>query len=228
MRVSFLQRFVGLAAVVAFTIASGLSVKSAPAPVPTPDPHPLGSEAAFVSGIQSDLNNRFPSAAAVMKAGYFRSGNEDKTGAISYVNLQWESVDPQHPSQLWYDAKGRLLGADFSVLRNSTAPPTIWGVDPRRWIKFPAHVHYILTGATGDSYGYVMGDKFVAAGGNLTSPNADTVVALGKAANAEQIVRIYLFPAIWDLIVWVKANPDGAFANKNPNVTPSSEAGSAM
>ncbi|MGA7286188.1 MAG: hypothetical protein WBW87_16790, partial [Candidatus Cybelea sp.] len=64
MRVSFLQRFVGLAAVVAFTIASGLSVKSAPAPVPTPDPHPLGSEAAFVSGIQSDLNNRFPSAAA--------------------------------------------------------------------------------------------------------------------------------------------------------------------
>jgi hypothetical protein len=223
-----MRRIVGLAAVVAFTIASGLSVESAPAPVPTPNPHPQRSEVAFISGIQSDLNSRFPSAADAMKAGYFRSGNEDKTGAISYVNLQWESIDPRHPSQLWYDAKGRLLGADFSVLRNSTASPTIWGVDPRRWIKFPAHVHYILTGATGDSYGYIMADKFVAAAGNLTNPNPDTVVALGKAANAEQIVRIYLFPAIWDLIVWVKANPDGAFANKNPDVTPSSVAGSGM
>ncbi|MBV8198616.1 MAG: hypothetical protein JO263_10800 [Candidatus Eremiobacteraeota bacterium] len=215
-------RILGLAAVVAFTIASGLSAQSAPAPVPTLDPHPQGLEVAFVSGIQSDLNSRFPSAADAMKAGYFRSGNEDKTGAISYVNLQWKSIDPQHPSQLWYDAKGRLLGADFSVLRNSPTPPSIWGVDPRRWIKFPAHVHYILTGATGDSYGYIMADKFAAAGGDLTNPKPETVVALGKAANAEQIVRIYLFPAIWDLIVWVKANPDGAFANKNPDVTPSS------
>lgn len=223
-----MRRILGLAAVVAFAIASGLSAESAPAPVPTPNPHPQGSEVAFVSGIQSDLMIRFPAAADAMKAGYFRSGNVDKTGAISYVNLQWQSVDPQHPSQLWYDAKGRLLGADFSVLRNSSAPPMIWGIDPRRWIKFPAHVHYILTGATGDTYGYIMADKFAAAGGDPTNPNPATVVAMGRAANAEQVVRIYLFPAIWDLIVWVKANPDGAFADKNPDVTTSSDVGHAL
>jgi hypothetical protein len=215
-----MRRILGLAAVAAFTIASGLSVRSASASVPALDPHPQGSEVAFVSGIQSDLMSRFPAAADALAAGYFRSGNEDKTGAISYVNLQWESADPRHPSQLWYDARGRLLGADFSVLRNSTAPPKIWGIDPRRWITFPAHVHYILTGATGNTYGYVMADKFAAAGGDLAKPSPDTVVALGRAANAEQVVRIYLFPAIWDLEVWVKANPDGAFAVKNPDVTP--------
>jgi hypothetical protein len=224
----YMRRILGLAAVVAFAIASGLSAESSPAPAPTPNPHPQGSEVAFVSGIQSDLMNRFPAAADAMRAGYFRSGNVDKTGAISYVNLQWQSVDPQHPSQLWYDAKGRLLGADFSVLRNSSAPPKIWGVDPLRWIKFPAHVHYILTGATGDAYGYIMADKFAAAGGDPTNPNPATVVAMGRASNAEQVVRIYLFPAIWDLIVWVKANPDGAFADKNPDVTPSSDVGHAM
>jgi hypothetical protein len=223
-----MRRILGLVAAAAFTIALGLSAESAPAPVPTPDPHPQGSEVAFVSGIQSDLMKRFPAAADAMKAGYFRYGNEDKTGAISYANLRWQSVDPQHPSQLWYDAKGRLLGADFSVLRNSATPPTIWGIDPRRWIKLPAHVHYVLTGATGDSYGYILADKFAAAGGDPTNPNPDTVVAVGRATNAEQITRIFLFPAIWDLIVWVKPNPDGAFADKNPDVTPTSNAGQAM
>jgi hypothetical protein len=223
-----MRRILGLVAAVTFAIASGLSAKSAPAPVPTMNPHPEGSEVAFVSGIQSDLMKRFPAAADAMKAGYFRYVIEDDTGAISYVNLQWQSADPRHPSQLWYDAKGRLLGADFSVLRNSTTPPMIWGIDPRRWIKFPAHIHYILTGATGDTYGYIMADKFAAAGGDPSNPNPDTVVALGKATNPEQVVRIFLAPAIWDLIVWVKPNPDGAFAYKNPDVTPSSKAGQSM
>jgi hypothetical protein len=27
-------------------------------------------------------------------------------------------------------------------------------------------------------------------------------------------------PSIWDLIVWVKPNPSGAFAEKNPLVKP--------
>jgi hypothetical protein len=172
--------------------------------------------------------NRFPAAADAIKAGYFRYTAVDDTGAISYANLQWNSSDPQHPSQLWYDAKGRLLGADFSVLRNSSTRPMIWGIDPRRWKKFPAHVHYVLTGATCDSYGYILADKFAAAGGDPKNPAPSTVIALGRAANGEQVVRIFLVPEIWDLIVWVKANPDGAFADKNPDVTPSSDVGHTM
>ena len=35
------------------------------------------------------------------------------------------------------------------------------------------------------------------------------------------VTTIFEFPTIWDLIVWVKPNPSGAFAEKNPNVHPS-------
>ncbi len=101
-------------------------------PSPTLNPQPQGTEIAFVTGIQKDLMARFPTAADAIKAGYFRFGNEDSDGAISYANLQWTSADPQHPSQLWYDVKGNLLGADFSVLQsNSMEPPNLWGVNFR-------------------------------------------------------------------------------------------------
>jgi hypothetical protein len=66
---------------------------------------PQGAEIAFVSGIQRDLTARFPTPADAITAGYFRYGNEDSTGAISYANLQWQSSDPKHPSQLWYSAR---------------------------------------------------------------------------------------------------------------------------
>jgi hypothetical protein len=38
------------------------------------------------------------------------------------------------------------------------------------------------------------------------------------------VKRVFLFPSLWDLIVWVKPNPLGAFADKNPNVIPSTSA----
>src|SRR5580700_10296564 len=101
--------------IAAFTLCAGFAFAAAtPAPAPTLDPQPNASEATFVTGIQKDLMARFPTAADAIKAGYFRFTNEDSTGAISYANLQWQSADPQHPSQLWYDVNGNLLGADFS------------------------------------------------------------------------------------------------------------------
>src|SRR5579862_2279067 len=86
------------------------------------------SEATFISSIQKDLMARYPHASDAVAAGYVRYTNEDDTGAISYANLHWES-DPAHPSQLWYDKNGNLLGADFSVLRSGNEPrPNLWGV----------------------------------------------------------------------------------------------------
>ena len=82
---------------------------------------PQGTEVAFVASIQKDLNARFPTPADAVKAGYFRYSNEDEDGAISYANLHWQSSNPQSPSQLWYDVKGNLLGADFSVLQSTLA-----------------------------------------------------------------------------------------------------------
>jgi len=199
---------------------------AAPAPKATLSPQPQGSEVAFVQSIQKDLMARFPTAADAEKAGYFRFGNEDSSGAISYANLQWQSSDPQHPSQLWYDVHGNLLGADFSVLQSSSPePPSMWGVRAGRWVSFREHVHWILVGPNGtDLYGATSAKKFVAAGGSVENPQAITVVKLGKAKTVAEVKRVFLFPSLWDLIVWVKPNPNGAFAEKNPLVVPSANA----
>lgn len=197
-----------------------------PAPKATLSPVPQGSEVAFVQSIQKDLMARYPTASDAEKAGYFRFGNEDSSGAISYANLQWQSPDPQHPSQLWYDVNGNLLGADFSVLQSSSPePPKLWGVNYTRWVSFREHVHWILVGPNGtETYGATSAKKFAAAGGSVDNPQAITVVKLGKAKNVADVKRVFLFPSLWDLIVWVKPNPSGAFAEKNPNVTPSANA----
>ena len=192
----------------------------------TPPPQPQGAEVAFVSGVTKDLNARFPTPSDAEKAGYFRFTNEDKTGAISYANLQWQSADPQHPSQLWYSVNGKLLGADYSVLKsNSPNKPSLWGVNPQRWDTFRAHVHYVLTGADGkETYGATSVTKFTTAGGDSTNPQAATLVKMGIVKDASQVKHVFLFPAIWDLELWVTPNPTGAFAEANPLVKPSANA----
>lgn len=199
------------------------ALAAAPAPQATLSPVPQGAEVAFVKTIQKDLTARFPTPADAEKAGYFRYTGEDEDGAISYANLHWQSGDPQHPSQLWYDVHGGLLGADFSVLQSSSPePPSIWGVSYRRWVSFREHVHFILIGPNGsETYGATSVKKFAAAGGNVDDPQSATVVKLGKAANVAAVKRVFLFPSVWDLIVWIKPNPNGAFADKNPLVIPS-------
>jgi hypothetical protein len=180
------------------------------------------SERAFVTSIQKDLMRRFPTAADAEKAGYFRYTNEDDTGAISYANLQWQSADPKHPSQLWYDKTGRLLGADFSILTVGNNRPAIFGVNPGRWYLFDDHIHYVTKDATGkrEYDKYNMADKFKAAGGNPQKPTAADLVRMGKVKSASNVVKVFDAPKIWDLIVWVKPNPNGAFADKNPTVKP--------
>ncbi|MDP9110905.1 MAG: hypothetical protein M3M96_04675 [Candidatus Eremiobacteraeota bacterium] len=192
----------------------------------TPAPKPHGAEVAFVSSIQQDLMARFPTATDAEKAGYFRYTNEDNTGAISYTNLKWASADSKSPSQLWYDVNGNLLGADFSVLQSdSPKPPHLWGINPARWQNFEEHVHFVVTDAAAkESYGGTSMKKFVAAGGDPKDPQAAAVVKMGKAKDEAAVSHVFVFPAVWDLIVWVKENPNGAFAEKNPLVKPSATA----
>lgn len=218
--------FFRLATCALLVALSATSVTSAEQQI---SPKPQASEVAFVTGIQKDLMKRFPTAKDAEAAGYFRYTNEDKSGAISYANLQWQSSDPAHPSQLWYDVKGNLLGADFSVLKStSPKPPKLWGVDPRRWEDFEQHVHWIITGKDGmETYGG-SGKKFVAAGGDLNDPKTETLVKMGVVKDPTTVKRIFAFPALWDLIVWVKPNPNGAFAELNPLVKPSKPASHSM
>lgn len=180
------------------------------------------AESAFVKAIQSDLMSRFPTARDAEKAGYVRYTNADETGAISYANFQWNSPDAAHPSQLWYDKAGNLLGADFSVLQTSNVRPSIFGVNPGRLYEFDDHVHWVEKNADGTMVydKWVGAQRYRAAGGDPAHPAAAQLVAMGRAKTAASIVTVFDMPSIWDLIVWVKPNPNGAFAEKNPLVTP--------
>lgn len=180
------------------------------------------SEKAFVAAVQTDLGPRFASAKDAEKAGYVRYTGEDETGAISYANRQWQSSDAQHPSQLWYDKNGQLLGADFSRLKTDNTPPDLWGINPGRWWEFDRHMHFVARKPDGTiAYDlYVADDDWLAAGGSLDHPSADTLVKLKRVQSASSVITVFNFPEVWDLIVWIKPNPNGAFAYKNPLVKP--------
>jgi len=179
------------------------------------------AERSFAASIAADLQRRFPTAADAERAGYVRYTGVDETGAISYANRSWQSADSKHPSQLWYDKKGRLLGADFSRLKTGSTPPHLWGINPGRWWEFDRHMHYVTrdpkTGKVEYDL-YVADDDFLRAGGNLTHPNGATLVKMHLVKHASDVVTIFNFPAVWDLMIWAIPNPNGAFAYKNPLV----------
>lgn len=169
------------------------------------------SEAQFLASVQRDLTARFPHVSDAEKAGYVRYTGVDDTGAISYANRQWTS-DPTHPSQLWYDVDGNLLGADFSVPRPHEEPrPQLWGINPGRWYEFNGHVHYVVKEPSGKMVYdlWIWNSDFVTAGGSLSKPSAETVVKAGRVPSADYVTTIFEFPTIWDLIVWVKPHPAG-------------------
>ncbi|MBD5632843.1 MAG: hypothetical protein IAI49_00065 [Candidatus Eremiobacteraeota bacterium] len=185
-----------------------------------PSGMPSAAEEPFVKTTAADLKARFSTPADAERAGYVRYTNEDETGAISYANRVWTSIDAKHPSQLWYDVNGRLLGADFSVPYTST-PPHLFGVDPAHWTPFHAHEHYVLAGPNGKAlYGATGVKKIVAAGGDPAHPTAANLVSAGIVKDPSAVRLVFEFPAIWDLGVWVLPNANGAFADKNPAVKP--------
>jgi hypothetical protein len=211
----------------AFALSTGLALGASHAhSMPTPPPKPQAAEMAFISHIQHVLMAKYPTPRDAERAGYFRYTNEDSSGSISYANLHWTSNDWDHPSQLWYDVHGNLLGADFSRPYVAGKSPSLWGVIPARWAYFEEHVHYILRGAGGALvYGHATSaKKFVAAGGSLSDPQPSTLVKMHLVKSASQVVKVFTFPAIWDLVVWVKPNANGAFAWMNPSVHPSKNA----
>jgi hypothetical protein len=189
----------------------------------TADGPPSPSEAQFIASIQQDLGARFPRASDAVKAGYILYLPEDEAGTFSYANRQWTS-DPKHPSQLWYDKNGYLLGADFSVPRPNHEPrPNLWGINPGRWVEFDGHVHWVTKDpATGEMIygGALWNHLWVENGGSIADPTADTVVKVGGAKNAADVTAVFELPTIWDLIVWIRPNRFGAFAYRNPDVTP--------
>jgi hypothetical protein len=175
---------------------------------------PLSStEQQFVDSVKADLLARFPHVSDAEKAGYVRYTSADDTGAISYADQKW-NADPTHPSQLWYDSNGNLMGADFSVPRPNGEPrPQLWGVDPGRWYEFNGHVHYVVEEPNGKMLydQWVWNKDFTDEGGSLSAPSAETLVRLGRVPSPDFIKTIFEFPTQWDLIVWVTPHAAGPF-----------------
>ncbi len=221
-------------ALLALPVRAG-AADATPAPAPTAAPAPSAAESAFLAKIMRDLPKRYPNPQTAIKAGYVRYTNEDETGAISYVNTKaWNTTDAGVPAQLWYDVNGRLLGADYSVRRDADATPapkpnrpSLFGIDPTRAITIGAHVHYVTCDkASGKCvYGKAVGAKKYAAVGDVEHPTADGLVKAGAVKDAASVTAVFLYPAIYDVPVWIVPNPLGQFADKNPNVVPSPRAG---
>ena len=232
------------ASVLAVWVAASAGAAAAPAPpAPTPTPVPTAAppaspaEATFVSNATADLQSRFSTTDKAAAAGYFRYTNEDQTGAISWVNTNYWQSDPAHPSQLWYDVNGKLIGADFSILQSkSPKAPVLWGVAPTRWLDFsPGHVHFAIKTSSGLAYGGAGAKTMNSVGGSIDHPTAANVYQISKLArwsvlgipkpnSINDVAFVFAFPAVWDLQVWLVPNPLGAFAEHNPNVVPSAGA----
>jgi hypothetical protein len=181
---------------------------------PTVTGPPNAAEKQFVQSVTQDLMNRFPRVSDAVRAGYVRYTGVDDSGAISYANQQWSS-DPTHPSQLWYDRSGNLLGADFSALRPNGEPrPVLWNVDPGRWVELNGHIHYVTRQPDGSlKYDqWVWNQQWLAAGGSLAHPSAATLVRLGRVKSASDVTTIFEFPTIWDLTVWVVPHGSNPFS----------------
>jgi hypothetical protein len=196
----------------------------------TPPQAPLTpAERRFYATASTALRTRYPTPAAAERGGWFRYNNEDETGAISYMNpAYFNSPDPAHPQQLWYDVHGRLLGADFSqTVAAHPAGPTLFGISSARFHEIPLHVHYGIIHPSGTiEYGvYVAADDFTAAGLDPLHPTKADLVKLGKVKSVDDVAFVFANLNNWDAEIWVIPNPAGQFADANPNVKPSPSQG---
>jgi hypothetical protein len=193
---------------------------------PPPAQSPLtAAEQAFVARATAAAQQLYPTIAAAEKAGYRRFTNEDRTGAISYINTAYfDSPDVAHPQQVWYDVNGRLLGGDWSqTVASAPAGPTAFGLLPERFHKIPLHVHYVTRAADGTmDYGlFVRASDFTAAGLDPLHPTAADLVKLGKVPSADRVAFVFADLNNWDAQMWVIPNAAGPFADANPAVKPS-------
>ncbi len=240
-----MNRRLAIALVSSAALAPSLATAQQQMPAATPakiSPMPTAAEQPFIAKLQQEIPRRYATIDAAKKAGYFQYTPEDSTGAISYVNLKvWNSSDLTIPNQLWYDVNGRLLGVDYTLLKSDspTIPATLFGykIEPGHWIQHGDHMHWGFKMPDGTlKLGVTRVDAFKAAGGDPNPTQGD--VPANKAAlvkvgipgltSPDQVQFIFLHPAMWDLVVWVLPNPDGAFADANPNVKPSTARAGGM
>jgi hypothetical protein len=204
------------------SMQNATSTPTPPIAQPSLSPFPDRTEQAFIVTVAPDLHARFPDERTARAAGYLRYTDEDQDGIISYTNLRWFADDPKHPTQLWYDVRGRLIGADYTTRVSDRAQrPALWGLQPGRWVHFIAHMHYIVREPGGMlRYGSLLNPTYTANGGDPAHPTPQPLVKLGIAKRPRDVIAVFQLPEIWIASMWLVPNPHGAFADSDPLVKP--------
>ena len=205
------MRYVVLIAALSFAMAQAASAATSP---PLTD-----SEKAFVAKASASLNAEYPTTASAKAAGFsllFGGIFDDNT--YDWTNMSFSGVTPEHPNFLWYDRHGHLAGVDWEFPKSAyaSAPnPAAFPVRAARWVTIPAHVHYAYAIDGKMKYGVTKATPAL---------NAPTITANMLRANGAKLPAgaklnwAMYHPAVWDLAMWTVPNPNGAFADKNPNV----------
>jgi len=184
---------------------------------PAQSDRPAPNEAAFIGHVARVLLTRYPTVAQAEKGGYKQTTGIDEDGTAIYFNGDFSRVDALHPNFLWYDRAGKLVGLDYELPQSAyPSPPTLgYPVAPSRWTVVREHVHFA----------YRVGDGPIHMHGARAYPNlrTDHITAAELTADhllpdGSTLVWAYHHPACWDLGFWLIPNPDGSFAEKNPNV----------
>jgi len=192
------------------------SPTASPTPVPTPD----ATEAMFISAVGMTLQQRYATTAAASAAGYFQMTRLEDDGTIIWFNGKWDDqVRPDQPNFLWYDKNGALVGLDYEYqVSTHPKPPasTLYPVMPSRWTTIDAHIHFA----------YKLPDGTIKRRGAETikgvegDPTAAQLTAAKLLPPGATLLWSHYHPKSWDLGFWLVPNPNGAFADLNPNVKP--------
>jgi|SRR5580704_11013455 hypothetical protein len=177
------------------------------------------AEKAFIAKASATIDGEYPTTATAKSAGFILLvGGIFDDNTYDWTNMSFTGVTPDRPNFLWFDRHGNIAGVDwqFPQAMYASAPqPAAFPVRAARWVTIRAHVHYAYTLNGKMQYGVAKATPAL----NKMTITADMLRANGaKLPENAKLVWAMYHPAVWDLAMWTVPNPNGAFADKNPNV----------
>lgn len=201
-----------LASSAAFAAGTGMKTGSSAMPA-----KPSPAEKAFIRDVTGRLQAKFAASQSAVSAGFYRTTRLEPDGTIIYFNNKWDPTK-YGPNFLWYDRNGKLVGLDYQYLVSAYPKrPTAYPVAGDRWTTIDPHIHFAYRLQDGTIVR--RGARWLAGIEDLTVTEKQLRAAKLIPANAK-FLWSYVHPKSWDLGFWLVPNPNGAFADLNPNVKP--------
>ena len=210
----FIQAIV-VAAITATAPPHGSMAMSTPAAQPKPN----AAESAFISSVSMTLLAKYPTAKQAEAAGYTQLTRLEPTDhTYNYTTFTYDKIDRLHPNFLWFDRNNKLVGLDYEYPKSAwpkIPSATAYPVAASRWVTIPEHMHFA----------YRFGNGPIQTHGARALPNLQRDPITADALRADKmlpagatLVWAHYHPTCWDLGFWLVPNPNGAFADLNPNV----------